>query len=99
MNESYGMIVTLDYLYSIDLFITTWMSSYKLTQILLTISTFSLIFQMNFKDVCLLGTIGISSWYITYVLIPKVQGFMIRKEIFGFDINKKGSEAGEKKIP
>jgi len=75
------------------------MSSYKLTQLLLGISTLALIFQMNMKDACLLGTVGIASWYITYALIPKVLGFMVRKEIFGFDINKKGSEAGEKKIP
>jgi len=79
------------YLYSIDLFITTWMSSYKLTQLLIAISTVTLIFQMDLKDTCLLASVGITSWYITYLLIPKVQGFMVRKEIFGFDINKKGS--------
>lgn len=70
------------------------MTSYKLTQLLLAISTLAVILQMNLKDACILGGVGVASWYITHVLIPKVQGFMIKKEIFGFDINKKGSEAG-----
>jgi hypothetical protein len=70
------------------------MSSYKLTQILLTISILAVILQMNLKDACILGVVGVASWYITYVLIPKVQVFMIKKEIFGLDINKIGSKAG-----
>lgn len=52
--------------------------------------------------VCLLSSIkmalvilsGICSWWMTKALIPKVRQFMLVKKIFGYDINKKGSEAG-----
>lgn len=39
------------------------------------------------------------TYLITEKLIPIVARFMLKNEIFGFDINKKGSEKGEKKIP
>lgn len=39
------------------------------------------------------------SWAITNYLIPKLSQYMLRAEVFGYDINKKGSEQGEKKIP
>lgn len=39
------------------------------------------------------------AWALTRSLIPKVSQFMLKKRIFGLDINKKGSKAGEKEIP
>jgi len=38
-------------------------------------------------------------WAITNYLIPKLSQYMLKAEVFGYDINKKGSEQGEKKIP
>ena len=31
------------------------------------------------------------TWFITYMLIPKISFFMLNSDIFGYDINKKGS--------
>ena len=42
---------------------------------------------------------GIASWLATRRLLPRVRELMLRKGIFGLDLNKKGSEAGEKKVP
>jgi hypothetical protein len=39
-------------------------------------------------------TIGTVTYFITEALIPKVATFMINKDIFGYDINKKGSPMG-----
>ena len=34
---------------------------------------------------------GVASWLMTRTLMPKVKQFMLAKQIFGLDINKKGS--------
>jgi hypothetical protein len=39
------------------------------------------------------------SWALTNYLIPKLSQYMLKADVFGYDINKKGSEQGEKKIP
>ena len=39
------------------------------------------------------------TWLITYMLIPKIAFFMTQADVFGYDINKKGSEMGNIKIP
>lgn len=33
-------------------------------------------------------------WAITSYLIPKLSSYMIKANVFGYDINKKSSEAG-----
>jgi UDP-N-acetylglucosamine--dolichyl-phosphate N-acetylglucosaminephosphotransferase len=38
-------------------------------------------------------------FWATFRLIPTVQRLTLRRGLFGMDINKKGTEAGEKKIP
>ena len=42
---------------------------------------------------------GVLGWVVTRWLTPSVRQLMIKKGINGLDINKKGSEAGEKQIP
>ena len=37
---------------------------------------------------------GVLTYLLTDILIPKVASFMINKDIFGYDINKKGSPMG-----
>lgn len=34
---------------------------------------------------------GIASWLMTKALMPKIKQFMLAKQIYGLDINKKGS--------
>lgn len=67
------------------------MSVYKLTQVLIGISILSFILQIQLKEAAFLAGVGLVSWFITNTLIPKIRSFMIGKDIFGFDINKKGS--------
>lgn len=43
--------------------------------------------------------VSIFGFYITKAVIPKVKGKFLKANLFGMDINKKGTEAGEKKIP
>ena len=43
--------------------------------------------------------IGVLGWAVTRWLTPSVKQLMVKKGINGLDINKKGSEAGEKHIP
>ena len=49
----------------------------------------------NFSKVVAIVT-GILGWVITRGLTPIVRLLMVKKGINGLDINKKGSEAGEK---
>lgn len=42
---------------------------------------------------------GLVTYYLTEMLIPRIAGFMLKNNIFGYDINKKGSPMGEVKIP
>lgn len=37
---------------------------------------------------------GLTSWYLTLKLIPKLSELMLKAEVFGYDINKKGSKLG-----
>ena len=41
----------------------------------------------------------ILSYFVTYKLIPFIKPFNLKANQFGMDINKRGTEAGEKKIP
>lgn len=38
-------------------------------------------------------------WLLTNTFLHHLQPYMLKNDIFGYDINKKGSEMGEKKIP
>lgn len=42
---------------------------------------------------------SVLGYLFTVRMIPILQQYMLKKNIFGLDINKKGTEAGEKKIP
>lgn len=42
---------------------------------------------------------AVACWLTTSALIPKVAEFMLKKRIFGYDINKKGRKEGEKEVP
>lgn len=38
------------------------------------------------------------AYWVTTTLIPVVKEFTLKADLFGKDINKKGTEAGEKKV-
>lgn len=44
-------------------------------------------------------TVSVVGYLATVRMIPVMQQYMLRKNICGLDLNKKGTEAGEKKIP
>ena len=48
---------------------------------------------MCYTLVCLI------SYFLTYILIPYIKPYNLKADLFGMDINKRGTEAGEKKIP
>ena len=48
---------------------------------------------LTYTFVCIL------SYFVTYKLIPFIKPFNLKANQFGMDINKRGTEAGEKKIP
>ena len=75
------------------------MNQYSLTLLLSLGASLIFLFLSNLKVGLFLAGIGIITWKLTQILIPKIVGFMLKAEIFGYDINKKGSEGGEKKIP
>lgn len=72
------------------------MNQFRFTTILGIISSLSAFFYQEIKITALLMASGISCYYLTSALIPKISYFMIQKRIFGLDINKKGSKGGEK---
>ncbi|BBN08021.1 UDP-N-acetylglucosamine--dolichyl-phosphate N-acetylglucosaminephosphotransferase [Marchantia polymorpha subsp. ruderalis] len=42
---------------------------------------------------------SIGGFFLTIMLIPVASRYLLRKNMFGYDINKKGSEAGTLKVP
>ena len=55
--------------------------------------------QLQHPHSLYLAAAGAISCALTLKLIPGVSSFMLRKNIFGFDLNKEGTRAGEKKVP
>jgi len=39
------------------------------------------------------------SYFLTLSLIPVIKNFNLKADLYGMDINKKGTEAGDKKVP
>lgn len=70
------------------------MYQYKLCLGMLTIAMLSIgmISDRLYFAVILLA--GLTSWYLTLKLIPKLSELMLKAEVFGYDINKKGSKLG-----
>lgn len=75
------------------------MNQFTLTAAIAIATAIAAVSQLAPSRMGLIVASGIVSWWLTRSLIPKVRQFMLGKKIFGFDINKKGSEAGEKPIP
>lgn len=75
------------------------MSQFQFTLVLATVASVLAIAKHSTLSIACIVAAGIVNWYITRSLMPKVRQFMLAKHIFGLDINKKGSEAGEKPIP
>ena len=67
--------------------------------VLLTLSVSAILPQLLPFSALIALVGGIASWLATRRLLPRVRELMLSKGIFGLDLNKKGSEAGEKKIP
>ncbi|CAD8113583.1 unnamed protein product [Paramecium sonneborni] len=51
--------------------------------------------------IAFLGYMGLSviAYVLSYWMIPKIATLTVKADIFGYDINKKGTEAGKVKIP
>ena len=75
------------------------MYQYKICFVLVAIAVLmvSLILDQYYLLMMLLASA--ITWLITFMLIPKVSFFMLNNNKFGYDLNKKGSEMGDKKIP
>lgn len=55
-------------------------------------------------NVMLLGVsltiiLSLVGYFVTVKMIPVMEQYMLKKRIFGMDINKRGTEAGNKEIP
>lgn len=75
------------------------MNQYKICLISITLAVLSLGMILNRLYFAVLVFASCISWVLTNLLIPRLSLYMIKAEVFGYDINKKGSEQGEKKIP
>jgi UDP-N-acetylglucosamine--dolichyl-phosphate N-acetylglucosaminephosphotransferase len=79
--------------------IITTMYQYQICIVLVASAVLMLSLVMDpYYLVMLLGA-GAIGWVLTNQFIHRLKVFMLRAEVFGLDINKKGSEAGEKPIP
>mmetsp|Transcript_39759 Transcript_39759/g.66701 ORF Transcript_39759/g.66701 Transcript_39759/m.66701 type:complete len:404 (-) Transcript_39759:678-1889(-) len=51
------------------------------------------------KTICICATISTIGFFLTRKIIPTVAVYTERKGLFGFDINKRGTPAGDVKVP
>lgn len=79
-------------LYNLNVF--KYMKQYALTLAYSTVAVLSICVQFEWRIGLGLVVAGLVTWKTTHLLIPKISKFMLKAEIFGLDINKKGSEAG-----
>lgn len=75
------------------------MYQYKICLASITIAVLSLGMILNRLYFAVVLFASFACWLITNLIIPKLSQYMLKAEVFGYDINKKGSEQGEKKIP
>jgi len=75
------------------------MYQYKICLCTITIAILSLGMVLNRLYFAVVLFASFACWFITNLIIPKLSQYMLKAEVFGYDINKKGSEQGEKKIP
>lgn len=69
-------------------------SQYTICLAAITIATLGIgmVLDRLYFGILLVG--AMLCWAITNYLIPKLSNYMIKANVFGYDINKKGSEAG-----
>lgn len=67
------------------------MSQLRLTLALTTIAAISFLPQLPLAPLVLLVLSAIATAAITQALIPRVREYMLRKGVYGLDINKRGS--------
>ena len=75
------------------------MDLYRYALILISLSIAAVSVQMRVADCATAVAAGAVSWFMTRGLMGKVRELMLKRKIYGLDLNKKGSEAGEKIIP
>lgn len=75
------------------------MDLYKYALILISLSIAAVSVWMRVADCVTAVAAGAVSWFMTRELMGKIRELMLRRKIYGLDLNKKGSEAGEKIIP
>ena len=74
--------------------LTTWMRQFTLTLLLSATAAATLLPQLPITTLALLAATAAATAATTHALIPRVREYMLRKNIFGLDINKLGTEAG-----
>lgn len=75
------------------------MYQYKICLTGITIAVLSLGMILNRLYFAVIIFAAFACWLLTNIMIPKLCQLMLKAKVFGHDINKKGSEQGEKQIP
>lgn len=70
------------------------MHQYKICLAAITLAVLSLGMILNRLYFAVIVIASGLSWAITNILIPRLSQYMLKAEVFGYDINKKGSEQG-----
>ena len=75
------------------------MSQYKLCLISCALAILSLGMILDRLYFALILLSSMAAWILTFVFIDRLRIYMLQADVVGYDINKKGSEMGDKKIP
>jgi UDP-N-acetylmuramyl pentapeptide phosphotransferase/UDP-N-acetylglucosamine-1-phosphate transferase len=75
------------------------MNQYSLTLVYSVLAVALILTRFDIKHTLMLAVTGLTACLLTKFSIPKIVHFMIKADIYGYDINKKGSDKGEKKSP
>lgn len=75
------------------------MNQYRICLASIGIAVLSIGMTLNRLYAAVIVFASFICWVLTNLLIPKISQYMLKAEVFGYDINKKGSEQGSKKIP
>lgn len=75
------------------------MNQYRICLATIGIAVLSIGMTLNRLYAAILVISSFICWLITNLLIPKLSQYMLKAQVYGYDINKKGSEQGQKKIP
>lgn len=72
------------------------MYQYKICLAAITIAVLSLGMILNRLYFAVIVIAAFVCWLLTNLIIPRLCQYMLKAKVFGLDINKKGSEQGQK---